>query len=79
MTSGYLDRPMPWYLSVDGVVSGPHEEAAVLALIARGGVRNAQIRNGEKESWRPIDAHPPFADALRRHSPTVRLSRPPKA
>ena len=70
---------MAWYMSLEGVVSGPHEEETILQLIARGGVRNAQIRDSAAQDWQPIDAHPPFADALRRHSPTIRLSRPPKS
>jgi len=70
---------MTWFLSLEGVVSGPHEEEAVLALIARGGMRFAQIRDDAATDWRPIASHAPFADALRRHSPTVRLSRPPRA
>jgi hypothetical protein len=69
---------MAWYLSLEGEISGPHEEDAVLALISRGGLRNAQIRNAPDQGWKPIDGHPPFADALRRHSPTIRLSRPPR-
>jgi hypothetical protein len=69
---------MSWYLSLDNVVSGPHEEDAVLGMIARGGMKNAQIRDASAEGWQPIDAYPPFADALRRHSPTIRLSRPPR-
>jgi hypothetical protein len=69
---------MSWYLSLEGSVTGPHEEEAVLGMIARGGMKNAQIRDASSPSWQPIDAHPPFADALRRHSPTIRLSRPPR-
>jgi hypothetical protein len=69
---------MAWYLSLEGVVSGPHEEETVIALIARGGLRNAQIRDAAAPDWQPIATHLPFADALRRHSPTVRLSRPPR-
>jgi hypothetical protein len=69
---------MAWYLSLEGAVSGPHEEETVLAMIARGGMRTAQIRQDSAQGWEPIDAHLPFADALRRHSPTIRLSRPPR-
>jgi hypothetical protein len=69
---------MSWYLSVEGVVTGPHEEETLLAMIARGGLRFSQIRDASAQEWQPIESHPPFADALRRHSPTVRLSRPPR-
>jgi hypothetical protein len=69
---------MSWYLSLEGAVTGPHEEETVLSMIARGGLRNAQIRDAAVEGWQPIDSHPPFADALRRQSPTIRMSRPPR-
>ena len=71
---------MAWYLSRQGVVSGPHEEDFVLEQIRMGLGRGAYIREPSSQEWVPIDTHPPFADALRRHTPTIRLSkRPPSS
>jgi hypothetical protein len=70
---------MAWYLSRQGVVSGPHEEDVILEQIGKGLGRGAYIREPSAEEWQPLDTHPPFADALRRHSPTIRLSKPPSS
>ena len=69
---------MSWFLSLDGVVTGPHEEETVLTLISRGGMRHALIRSDAGADWQPIASHAPFGEALRRQSPTIRLSRPPR-
>jgi hypothetical protein len=53
-----------WQLQHDGELSGPHDDAAILGMIAAG-MHNALIRRGEHDAWQPLVSHPPFADALR--------------
>ena len=50
----------------------------MLTLISRGGLRYALIRSDAGADWQPIASHAPFGEALRRQSPTIRLSRPPR-
>lgn len=69
---------MSWYLSVAGAVSGPYDEATILEQIRKGLIRSAMIRDLSGHDWQPLDVHPAFADALRRYSPTIRLSKPPQ-
>lgn len=54
-----------WYLARGGESGGPYHEQQVIAWITDG-MRDALVRKTEREEWRPLATHLPFAEALQR-------------
>jgi hypothetical protein len=60
-----------WDVSVEGVVSGPHEEEQIVAAIEGGHLLQGLVRPAGESDWAPLKAYPPFAAALRRSASTM--------
>lgn len=62
---------MRWFLNRSGQAEGPLEEAALVESIRRGEVPpTAQICAEGSQSWQPLLAHPPFAQASAQSKPS---------
>jgi hypothetical protein len=79
---------MAWFVSINGKVGGPYDEATVIEGIRAGANPTALVCEVGSSDWREIASHRPFAEALRIGAPPppapaaavaqpVRPERPP--
>jgi hypothetical protein len=58
-----------WYVTVEGQVFGPADDAEVISWIHTRNLSNATICRVGGQSWSHLTSHPPFASALRQAAP----------